>query len=128
MGAYDRIKRGSAPDLGDIKFRSSWERNVARWLNWRVAKGELLAWEYEPFTFTFPGVVRGAVCYTPDFKLHYADGRVEWLEVKGWETSKDRTKWRRLRQHYPQITLTVLGAPAYKSLSQQFGGLPHWEH
>jgi hypothetical protein len=92
-----------------------------------VARGELAGWQYEPFTFTFAGVTRGAVCYTPDFKLLYPDGSHEWLEVKGWETSRDRTKWRRMKQFYPLEKLTVLGEQAYRCLSQQFGGLEGWE-
>lgn len=100
---------------------------MARWLNWRQEKGEIAKWEFEPHTFTFPGVTRGAVCYTPDFRLTYPDGSTEWIEVKGWEKPADRGKWKKLRQYYPLVKLTILGEPAYKSLSQQFGGLPHWE-
>lgn len=128
IASYARIKRGRAGDLGATHYRSSWERNIARWLNWRKEKGEITAWAYEPQTFVFSGVSRGAVSYLPDFRLTYPDGSVEWLEVKGRETSVDRTKYKRMKQFYPHVKLTVLGADVYKSLSQQFGGLPHWEH
>lgn len=127
MGAYSRIKRGKAADLGDVHYRSSWERNFARFLNWRVEKGEIKRWEYEAETFVFHGVTRGAVCYLPDFRLTYPDGSIEFVEVKGRETSKDRTKWKRMAKYYPNVKLTVFGESAYKSLSHNFGGLPHWE-
>lgn len=127
MGAYDRIKRGSAADLGGTHFRSSWERNVARWLNWRIEQGEVVSWEFEPHRFTFPGVLRGPGGYTPDFRLVLPDGSVEWLEVKGRELPADRSKWKRMKQFYPEVKLTVLGADTYKSLQSKFGGLPFWE-
>lgn len=127
MGAYGRIKRGPAEDLGSTKFRSSWERNYARYLNNRISKGEIRKWEYEPHTFVFHGVSRGAVCYLPDFRLTYPDGSIEFVEVKGRETSKDRTKWKRMAKFYPQVKLTVVGEGAYKSLAVNFGGLPFWE-
>lgn len=129
MGAYDRIRRGRRADLGDVSFRSAWEANVARWLNLRIAAGELASWAFEPRVFSFPGVTRGAVCYTPDFRLVYPNGEVEYLEVKGREVSKDRTKWKRMREYYPHVKLSVLGAPAYKSLQTQVAGrIPQWEY
>lgn len=100
---------------------------MARWLNHRIALGEVTCWEFEPHTFVFSGISRGSVCYTPDFKITYPDGSVEWLEVKGWERSRDRTKWKRMASHYPSIKLVIMGADVYKSLQNSFGGLPHWE-
>jgi hypothetical protein len=124
--SYKQSKKGRRADLGEPFFRSSWEANIARWLNWRIERGELLSWEHEPRTFTFPAL-RGAVCYTPDFRVVHADGSEEWLEVKGYETSRDRTKWRRLAKHYPEVKLTVIGPDLYKSIKHRHGGLPHWE-
>jgi hypothetical protein len=124
---YTKIRRGKRADLGDTSFRSSWEANVARWLCYLQREGHLLAWGYEFRTFVFPGVTRGAVQYTPDFMLRYGDGSHEWLEVKGREEGSDRTKWKRMRQHYPEERLVVLGAVEYKQLVKEHGGLPHWE-
>jgi hypothetical protein len=59
--------------------------------------------------------------------LVYPDGRAEFLEVKGWETSRDRTKWKRMKKHYPLVTLVVLGRKEYRTLEKRHGGLPHWE-
>lgn len=128
MGAYDKIKRGKAADLGEIQFRSRWERNVARILQHKVAKGEIRAWEFEPERFYFPGVLRGATSYLPDFRVTYPDGRVEWWEVKGRELPKDRTRWKRMRLHYPHVDLVIIGEPVYKSLASRYGGLKNWEH
>lgn len=127
MPDYTRIKRGKRPDLGDIHWRSSWESNVARWLKWRQERGEIILWEFEPKSFVFSGVSRGVVCYLPDFRLTYPDGSQEYLEVKGRETSKDRTKWSRMRNHYPNVKLRVIGKAEYLKLCREFRDLPNWE-
>lgn len=127
MGAYDRIKRGKAADLGEIQFRSRWERNICRWIKHRIEKGEIRSFAYEPERFYFTGVLRGATSYLPDFRVVYPDGTVEYWEVKGRELPKDRTRWKRMAQQYPHIRLVVIGEPLYKALSQQYGNLPHWE-
>jgi hypothetical protein len=124
---YTKIRRGKRADLGDIHFRSSWEANVARWLKWRHERNEILLWEFEPQSFTFSGVSRGVVYYLPDFRVTYPDGSVEYLEVKGYETSKDRTKWSRMRKHYPNVKLRIIGKAEYRKMCMDFGGLPFWE-
>jgi hypothetical protein len=124
---YTNIRRGRRPDLGDVHFRSSWEANYARFLNWRVAQGQIVRWEFEPQSFVFSGVSRGCVFYLPDFRITNPDGSQEYIEVKGRETSKDRTKWKRMRSHYPNVRLTIVDAPAYRRLCQDYGNLPNWE-
>lgn len=127
MADYTRIKRGKRADLGETHWRSSWEANVARWLKWRQERGEILQWEFEPQSFVFSGVTRGVVFYLPDFRVTYPDGSQEYLEVKGRETSKDRTKWNRMRSHYPNVKLKIIDKPEYRRLCKDFGDLPHWE-
>ena len=67
--SYIRSKRGKAPDLGDISFRSSWERNFARILNIWVKEKEIDAWYFEPDEFEFSNIKRGTRYYLPDFKI-----------------------------------------------------------
>jgi hypothetical protein len=74
-------------------MRSGWEANVAR-----VFKHKNQSFEYEPKTFFFEGVKRGAVIYTPDFRL--ADGT--WVEVKGYLDGRGRAAIRRFKQYYPE--------------------------
>ncbi len=61
------VGAGRAPDLGDTYFRSRWERNWARYLNFLVQHGEITGWEYEPKTFWFHKIKRGTRSYKPDF-------------------------------------------------------------
>ena len=67
---------GASADLGPVRYRSMWERNFARFLNY---VGE--RFEYEPTTFWFKGIRRGTCSYKPDF--HSMQFPHRWYEVKG---------------------------------------------
>jgi hypothetical protein len=125
--AYSRCKRGRREDLGIPFFRSMWEANYARYLNLLVQKGKVIRWEYEPQTFVFHGVTRGAVSYLPDFKVWNADGTVAFHEVKGWMDGKSKTKLRRMKQFYPEVKLIVIGEKEYKAISEWAVLIPNWE-
>lgn len=123
---FTRARGGRRADL-DQYFRSSWEANYARYLNWLVAHADLVRWEYEPQTFEFP-VKRGTKFYTPDFRLTFADGRQEWHEVKGWLTQQGATALKRFRRHYPDEVLVVIDGDAYKAIAGTARPLiPEWE-
>ena len=84
---------GKRTDLNNTFFRSSWEANLARYYNYAN-----IQWKYEPETFYFSGYKRGSISYTPDFYLPETN---QWIEVKGYFNSKDRTKIKRFKQQYP---------------------------
>lgn len=54
--------------------------------------------EYEPETFVlFPNLpgtdgMIGAITYTPDYKLTFPNGKVMWVEVKGFARAADHIK------------------------------------
>lgn len=85
---------GKRVDLENTFMRSSWEANYARYLNY---KG--IVWSYEQKTFIFNKYTKGSINYTPDFYLPESD---EFIEVKGYFNSKDRTKIKRFRDNYPE--------------------------
>lgn len=87
------VRQGIRKDLG-IYLRSSWEANVARWLNY---KG--LMWVYEPRVFYFEGIKSGTMTYCPDFYLPQDD---IWLEVKGQMIPEARTAIRRFKKFFPK--------------------------
>lgn len=120
-----RSRGGKRADLGDRYFRSGWEANYARYLNWLTAHGQIDGWEYEPRTFEFP-VKRGTRFYTPDFLVH---GKVdEWHEVKGYLTQKGRTALKRFQRYYPEEKLVLIDSEPYRALSAQVSRLiEHWE-
>lgn len=124
---YSNAKRGRREDLNNIFFRSAWEANYARYLNWLISKGEIKAWEFECQTFVFHGVTRGVVSYMPDFKVFNNDGSHEWHEVKGWMKSTDRTKIKRMAKYYPGEKLILVDRVAYRAIAKWKALIPGWE-
>jgi len=127
--AYTRAAGGRREDIGQIWFRSSWEANYARYLNLLVKMKIVEQWDYEPQTFWFEGVKRGVVSYLPDFRVCYRnDPRPEYIEIKGWITQKDRTKWARMKKFHPDIKLVVVGPKEYREIANKWASaLPNWE-
>jgi hypothetical protein len=122
-----RGRAGRREDLGNTWFRSSWERNWARYLNLRQAAGVIAGWEYEPDTFWFP-IRRGTVSYLPDFKVTNPSGKIEYHEVKGYMDAKSKTKLKRMAKYYPVVTVLVIDKPVYREVKQLYAGkIPEWE-
>ncbi|MCF8009450.1 MAG: hypothetical protein K9K32_06760 [Halanaerobiales bacterium] len=91
---YSDAKGGKREDLNGQYFRSAWEANYARYLNFVGEK-----WEYEPKEFEFEEIKRGTRFYTPDFYLPNKD---QYVEIKGWFRRKDKTKLKRFKKYYPE--------------------------
>lgn len=125
--AYSRARGGRREDLENRYFRSSWEANYARYLNWLVGQGEIKGWEYEVDTFVFHGVTRGAITYTPDFKVTERDGSVVYHEIKGWMDGPSKTRLKRMAKHYPDVRVIVIGEAEYKAIAKWKGLIPEWE-
>lgn len=103
--------------VGDRRkyFRSRWEANYARYLEWQRANHLIRDWDHECQTFWFDGVKRGCVAYLPDFKVTHNDGGIEFHEVKGWMDPKSRTKLRRMGKYHPNVRLRVVDAKWYRA-------------
>lgn len=96
--------------IGDktFYFKSAWEANYCRFLEFKKAHGLILDWMYEPQTFWFLEIKRGVRSYKPDFKVLKDDGTHYWVEVKGYFDSRSKTKIKRFRKYYPQEQLLVI--------------------
>lgn len=86
-----------------LKFNGSWEFKYAQWLDsqnikWRQPK--------ESFSYTFENKEHR---YTPDF---YLINENCYIEIKGYETEKDRAKWK-----YFPLKLKVLKGKELKELN-----------
>lgn len=117
-------------EIGDKHhyFKSSWERNYARFLEWQKSKGMLLDWEYEPDTFWFEKIKRGCRSYLPDFKITWMDGTHEYHEIKGWLDAKSNTKLKRMALYYPAVRVTLINKKCYKNLEALVSRMvPDWE-
>ncbi len=123
-----RVAGGRRKDLGNIYFRSSWEANWARYLEWLRQKGEILSWEYESRTFEFEGIKRGTRFYTPDFRVVTPDGQEEYHEVKGYMDRKSATKLKRMAKYWPRVKIVLIDSKVYQSHAKDLRYLiPGWE-
>lgn len=117
-------------EIGGIKkyYRSRWEANYARYLEWLKSIGEIKAWEHEPDTFWFEGILRGVRSYLPDFKVTEKDGEIVYHEVKGWMDDRSKTKIKRMAKYHPSVKLIVIDSKAYNSLAKQMSNsIEGWE-
>lgn len=127
---YSRAKRGRRADLGDTFFRSSWEANYARYLNWLIYHKKIASWGFETETFWFHKIRRGVTSYKPDFRVVLLDGSHEWHEVKGWMDPKSKTKLKRMSKYYPNEKVVVRGEAWFLDAERGTGFaalIPHWE-
>jgi len=109
-------------------YRSRWEANYARYLQWLKERGDITEWEHEPEVFWFKHIKRGSVSYLPDFRVTNPDGSREYHEVKGWMDTRSRTKIKRMAKYYPQVKLVVIDAKAYRELERTISTIiPGWE-
>lgn len=97
-------------------YRSRWEANYARYLQWLKEHGEIIDWKHEPETFWFENIKRGVRSYLPDFRVWERDGRVVLHEVKGWMDNRSKTTIRRMKKYYPEHPLLVIDTKAYMSI------------
>ena len=139
----NRMKNGYAPpatqrgswnagwrEIGDrrIYFRSLWEANYARYLEWLKQRGDIREWEYEPKTFWFEKIKRGVRSYKPDFLVTENNGDRHWHEVKGWMDDRSRVTLKRMAKYYPEETVKIIDQAVYKSIRLQLLRIiPDWE-
>lgn len=111
-----------------VYFRSRWEANYGRYLEWQKQQGLIVEWLHEPQTFWFEGIRRGCVTYLPDFKVILLDGSHEWIEVKGFMDPKSKTKIARFKKYFPKEILRIVDSKWYKANSGKLSILiPDWE-
>jgi hypothetical protein len=88
----------------NIKFRSTWEANFAKWCD-----GSGIKWQYEPKAFNL-----GESTYRPDFYLPAFDC---WIEIKGYWRNDAKKKVKLFYKKYSMINLKIFD----KQKLQMFG-------
>lgn len=124
--SYSCVRSGTREDLG-MYFRSGWEANYARYLNFLISQGQIQSWKYESKCFRFEGIKRGVLSYTPDFEVTLSDGSIEWHEVKGRMDDKSKVRIKRFAQFYPDEKFVLIDADQYKAISEFKRLIPNWE-
>lgn len=109
-------------------YRSRWEANYARYLEFLRRAGVILSWRHEPKTFWFEKIRRGVRSYLPDFEVGYPDGRTVYHEVKGYFDAKSKTKLKRMRKYHPDVEVRVIAAREYRDIRRRIAPmLKGWE-
>lgn len=104
-------------------YRSKWEANYARVLEFQKQHGLIVSWAHEAKTFWFEKIKRGCRSYLPDFEVVYPDGHIEYHEVKGWYDNRSKTKTKRMAKYYPEVKLRMIFGKDYKTLAHQLAPL-----
>ena len=119
--AYSRCKGGNRKDLNQY-FRSSWEANIARILNYLH-----IEWKYEYKRFHFLEETEEILSYQPDFYLPKYN---KWIEVKGWMDDKSKKRLELFKKYYftEYSNLILIDEEMYRSLSKQYSQIiSEWE-
>ncbi len=101
-------------------FRSKWEANYARYLEFLKKYGFIKDWEHEPQTFWFEGIKRGVCSYLPDFKVTKTEEFHYWVEVKGYMDSASKTKIKRFNKYFPEEHLVVVNGDWFKAYNANY--------
>lgn len=120
--SYSRCKGGTRDDLNQY-FRSAWEANIARTLNYLH-----IEWKYEYKRFNFENEIDGVLSYQPDFYLPTID---KWIEVKGWMDEKSKKRLDLFKKYYPKENenLYLVDESTYKEIEQKYSSLiKNWEY
>lgn len=107
-------------EIGGVRkyYRSRWEANYARYLQWLKEGRNIQDWKHEPKTFWFEGVKRGTCSYLPDFCVTELGGKEVYHEVKGWMDDRSKTKIKRMAKYHPEVKLIVIDAKQYQSIKR----------
>ena len=127
---YSRAKRGRRSDIGDIFFKSRWEANFARYLEFLKKNGSIFKWEYEEDRFEFHKIRFGTRSYLPDFKVFDTEtSEPYYYEIKGWMDRKSIVRLKRMSKYYPSVKIILISQKEYKEIENKLGGLiQFWEY
>lgn len=114
QNVFSFSKKGIRDDLNCF-FRSTWEANYARYLNFIGEK-----WAYESKTYE----LGEGISYTPDFILENGTH----IEIKGWLTEKGLKKLNLFQNQYPFINFIFVGKKEYIEIKAQYQFIiANWE-
>jgi hypothetical protein len=98
-------------DYAGNQYHSIKEAKYAMDLDWRKKAGEIKEWHRQKKIMLYAYGIH--ICdYYIDFVVLHQDGRVEYVEVKGFETDTWRLKWKlfeaQMQTEHPEALLTII--------------------
>lgn len=106
-------------------YRSRWEANYARYLEFLRESGKIANWLHEPTTFLF---VKEQSSYLPDFLVTLINGEIEYHEVKGWMDDRSSNKISLMRKYHPEKKLVLVRSKEYEEIERTYGDkISGWE-
>lgn len=106
--------------------KSSWEFDIALYLDHLKSNGLVDDWNYEPITFKFKYNKLGVRSYRPDFGVT-RKGKVYYIEVKGWEDEKFKIKKQLMKTEFPKVRILYLKEREYRMIEKKYKHiLPEW--
>lgn len=108
-------------EIGGVRnyYRSRWEANYARYLEYLKQQSLVKEWIHEPKTFLFENVKRGKRSYLPDFLVVWFDGSIEYHEIKGWVDDRSKAAMALMDQQYPEIQMVYFFGKDYKIIEKR---------
>ena len=93
-----------------VLYDSKKEAYYARELDLRVKAKYIKSWVGDKKTLRFDLIVNGKkICtYTPDFEITHNSGLVEYIDVKGVETTVFKLKFKLIKALYPELVFRTV--------------------
>ncbi len=115
---YKGHGRSKRKDLNNMFFKSKWEANFARVLNyWKIP------WEYEKTRFNL-----GDCTYCPDFKIFDPEVPPYFVEVIGFFDDIHKKKLKLFQEKYPNEQIQIIHKIEYEDLKHKFSNIiESWE-
>lgn len=116
--------------VGGKRFfaRSSWEYNIACYLEFLKQNNLIKDWHHELNCYWFTDwIKRGVVSYLPDFEVEPLNGvlREVW-EVKGFMDSRSKTKISRFKKYYPFYKFVLIDKKRYYEIAKNKALFKGW--
>lgn len=108
-------------EVGGKKFlaKSTWEYDIALYLQHLLEFGYISSWEYEPVAFEFEYDGGGVRSYKPDFRVIRRE-KEYFIEVKGWQDAKSKLKKKLMAEKYPNVRILYVGGPTYEKIKSKY--------
>lgn len=115
MNNFQRYAKygNSKTEYNGVTYDSKREAEYARDLDILQSSGVIKTWERQPVFPLQPRFIKNKKVFRPiryiaDFKVTYPDGRIEIIDIKGFETPQFKIKEKMFHFNYPDLDLLII--------------------